>query len=81
MRNDHCWSQARGNPRASFQAGSCRARARASFDSEGAAARLRDRDGSDPAVAAYIAEDPRFAVSRRESFGVIELRLITPSPP
>ncbi len=33
MRRDHCWSQGRGSPRASFQAGSCRARARAPLDS------------------------------------------------
>ena len=32
-RSDHCWSHARGRPRASFHAGSCTARARASFDS------------------------------------------------
>ena len=29
MRSDHCWSQGRGRPSASFQAGSCSARARA----------------------------------------------------
>ena len=28
MRSDHCWSHGRGNPSASFQAGSCIARAR-----------------------------------------------------
>ena len=33
MRSDHCWSQGRGSPSASFQAGSWIARARASFDS------------------------------------------------
>ncbi len=33
MRNDHCWSQGRGRPSASFQAGNCMARARASLDS------------------------------------------------
>ena len=33
MRSDHCWSQGRGRPSASFQAGSCTARARASRDS------------------------------------------------
>lgn len=33
MRRLHCWSQGRGSPSASFQAGSCTARARASFDS------------------------------------------------
>ena len=32
MRSDHCWSQGRGRPSASFQAGSCRARARACLD-------------------------------------------------
>ena len=32
MRSDHCWSHGRGRPRASFQAGSCRARARARLD-------------------------------------------------
>ncbi len=32
IRSDHCWSQGRGSPRASFQAGSCRARARARLD-------------------------------------------------
>ena len=32
MRSDHCWSHGRGRPSASFQAGSCTARARASFD-------------------------------------------------
>ena len=31
-RSDHCWSQALGSPRASFQAGSWTARARASLD-------------------------------------------------
>ena len=36
MRSDHCWSHGRGRPSASFQAGSCTARARAS---------LRQRDG------------------------------------
>ena len=30
MRSDHCWSHGRGRPSASFQAGSCSARARAS---------------------------------------------------
>ncbi len=30
IRSDHCWSQERGSPSASFQHGSCRARARAS---------------------------------------------------
>ena len=29
MRSDHCWSQARGRPSASFQAGNWSARARA----------------------------------------------------
>jgi len=29
MRNDHCWSHGRGNPSASFHAGSCTALARA----------------------------------------------------
>ena len=29
IRSDHCWSHGRGNPSASFQAGSCSARARA----------------------------------------------------
>ena len=33
MRSDHCWSHGRGSPSASFQAGSCTARARASRDS------------------------------------------------
>ena len=33
MRSDHCWSQGVGRPSASFQHGSCTARARASFDS------------------------------------------------
>ena len=33
MRSDHCWSQGRGSPSASFQAGSCMARARALLDS------------------------------------------------
>ena len=33
MRSDHCWSQGRGRPSASFQAGSCTARARASRES------------------------------------------------
>ena len=33
MRSDHCWSHGRGRPSASFQAGSCTARARAFFDS------------------------------------------------
>ncbi len=32
MRSDHCWSQGRGRPSASFQAGSCTARARASLE-------------------------------------------------
>ncbi len=32
MRRDHCWSHGRGNPSASFQAGSCIARARALLD-------------------------------------------------
>ena len=32
MRSDHCWSQGRGSPSASFQAGSCMARARARLD-------------------------------------------------
>ena len=32
MRSDHCWSHDRGRPSASFQAGSCTARARASLD-------------------------------------------------
>ena len=32
MRSDHCWSQGRGRPSASFQAGSCMARARAFLD-------------------------------------------------
>ena len=32
MRNDHCWSHGRGSPSASFQAGSCMARARAFLD-------------------------------------------------
>ena len=31
MRSDHCWSHGRGRPSASFQAGSCTARARASL--------------------------------------------------
>ena len=33
MRSDHCWSHGRGSPSASFQAGSCTARARASLES------------------------------------------------
>ena len=33
MRSDHCWSHGRGRPSASFQAGSCTARARRFFDS------------------------------------------------
>ena len=33
MRSDHCWSHGVGRPSASFQHGSCTARARASFDS------------------------------------------------
>ena len=33
MRSDHCWSQGRGRPNASFQAGSWTARARASLES------------------------------------------------
>ena len=33
IRSDHCWSHGRGRPSASFQAGSCTARARAFFDS------------------------------------------------
>ena len=33
MRRLHCWSHGRGRPSASFQAGSCTARARAFFDS------------------------------------------------
>ena len=32
IRSDHCWSQGRGSPSASFQAGSWTARARADFD-------------------------------------------------
>ena len=32
MRSDHCWSQGRGNPSASFHAGSWRALARARLD-------------------------------------------------
>ena len=32
IRSDHCWSQGRGRPSASFQAGSWRARARASLE-------------------------------------------------
>ncbi len=32
MRSDHCWSQGLGSPSASFQAGSCRARALAFRD-------------------------------------------------
>ena len=32
IRSDHCWSHGRGRPSASFQAGSCTARARASCD-------------------------------------------------
>ena len=32
MRSDHCWSNGRGRPSASFQAGNCTARARAFFD-------------------------------------------------
>ncbi len=32
MRSDHCWSHGRGRPSASFQAGSCMARARALLD-------------------------------------------------
>lgn len=32
MRSDHCWSQGRGRPSASFQAGNCTARARASLE-------------------------------------------------
>ena len=33
MRRDHCWSQGRGRPSASFQAGSWSARQRAFFES------------------------------------------------
>ena len=32
MRSDHCWSQGRGRPSASFHAGSCSARQRAFFE-------------------------------------------------
>ena len=42
MRSDHCWSQGRGRPSASFQAGSCTARARAFFDSVTASISMQD---------------------------------------
>ena len=41
MRRDHCWSHGRGSPSASFQAGSCMARARALLDKRDAE-RLED---------------------------------------
>jgi hypothetical protein len=43
MRSDHCWSQGRGRPSASFQAGSWTARARAFFDSVTASISIRMR--------------------------------------
>ena len=42
MRSDHCWSHGRGRPSASFQAGSCTARARAFFDSVTASISMQD---------------------------------------
>jgi hypothetical protein len=43
MRNDHCWSHGRGNPSASFQAGSWTARARAFLDKVTASISMRMR--------------------------------------
>ena len=43
MRSDHCWSHGRGRPSASFQAGSCTARARAFLDSVTASISIRMR--------------------------------------
>ena len=71
MRSDHCWSQGRGRPRASFQAGSCMARARASRG-QGDAERL-EHDAGDVVLGLGLGEPERVdldAVAEPAELGV-----------